>query len=109
MSPATSRPSTKKHCEPGVCPGVWISVIGTAPTVTRVARRVQHEVGVGRAGDALHAVGLLGLHVHLRGHAVEREELGDALDRPSAEVTADVVGVVVRDEHVGEAQAVGAR
>ena len=107
MSPATSRPSTKKHCEPGVWPGRVDQRDRHRADRHGVARRVEHEVGVGRAGDALHAVRLLGLHVHLRVDAVEREELGEALDRPAAEVTADVVGVVVRDEHVGEPQAVG--
>ena len=56
----------------------------------------------------LHAPRFFGLHVHLHVDVGEREQLGDALDRPAAEVTADVIGVVVRDEHAGEAHAVGA-
>ena len=72
----------------------------------RVAGRVEHEVGVGCAGHALHAVRLFGLHVHLRGHAVECEELGKPFDRPTAHASAHVIGVVMSDEHVGEVQAV---
>ena len=34
VSPATRRPSTKKHWLPGVCPGVWISSTSTEPTWT---------------------------------------------------------------------------
>ncbi len=68
VSPLTSLPSTKKHCEPGVCPGVWMSVIGIVADVDDVARRVQLEVGVGAPGDALDAPRLVGLHVQLRVH-----------------------------------------
>ena len=38
---------------------------------------------------------------------VDREEVGEAFDGPAAEIAADVILVVVRDEHVGEVQAVG--
>ena len=107
MSPATSRPSTKKHCEPGVCPGVWMSVIGTAPTVTvspdEWSTRSESDAPVTRFTPCASSA----CTCTFARHAVEREQLGDALDRPAAEVTAHVIGVVVRDEHVGEAQAVG--
>ncbi len=73
-----------------------------------VAGRVRDEIGVGAAGDALHAERLRFLHVHLRGDVVAREQLGEALDAPAAQAAADVVGVVVGDEHVGQAHPVGA-
>ena len=44
----------------------------------------------------------------LGGDVVPCEQLGDAFDAPAAEVAADVVGVVVRDEHPGHAHAVSA-
>ena len=91
-----------------MCPGVWISVIGTAPTVTvspdEWSTRSESDAPVTRftpwASSACTCTFAL--------DAVEREELGEPFDRPAAEVAADVVGVVVRHEHVGEPQAVGA-
>lgn len=34
VSPDTKHPPTWKHCEPGVCPGVWTRSISTSPTRT---------------------------------------------------------------------------
>ena len=107
MSPLTSLPSTKKHCEPGVWPGRVDERDRDRADLDDVARRVQREVGVGAAGDALDAPRFVRLHVQLGVDVGEREQLGDAGDRPTAEVTTDVVGVVVRDEHTREMHAVG--
>ena len=108
MSPETSIPSTKKHCEPGVWPGVWMSVIADRADLDDVARLVQHEIGVRAAGDALHAERFGRLHVDLGGDVGAAEQLGDALDAQAHHVPADVIGVVVGGEHAGEAHPVGA-
>src|SRR4029078_6405160 len=65
------------------------------------------EVGLRRAGAAHHTVRLGVVHVHGRRH-VEREELAQALDLPAAEVTADVILVVVRDQHARQPHALRA-
>ncbi len=45
--------------------------------------------------------------MELRVHARKREQLGDTGDRPAADRTANVIRVVMRDEHSGEAHTVG--
>ena len=74
-----------------------------------VAAVVQDEVGVGRAGHALHPRRLGPLHVERRCDIVHGKELACPLDRVAHEIAADVIGVVVGDERAGDAHAVGRR
>ena len=108
MSPATRRPSTRKHWLPGVCPGVQEPDRHVAGA-DLVAAVVHDEVGVGRAGHPLDPGRFGPLHVERRRHVVHGEELTRALDRVTHEVAADVIGVVVRDECAGDAHAVDRR
>ena len=71
VSPEIRRPSTRKHCEPGVCPGVWMKVHGHPPHVDRVAAVDLDEVGAEAPEEF--ALGLV--HVDLAG------------DRPSSSST----------------------
>ena len=63
-----------------------------------VAAVVQHEIGLRRAGHALHAEGLLPVDVDRRVDAVDAEEFRDAFDLPPRHRTADVIRVVVGHE-----------
>ncbi len=109
MSPATSRPSTRKHWLPGVWPGVCTRVIGIAPTRHHVATVVQDEIRLGCARDLLDAARFGPVDVDGRVDAIESEQRGDAFDLPPHEGAADVIRVVVGDERADDAQVVGTR
>ena len=68
---------------------------------------VQREVGVGEPGRALHPLGFGALHMYRDRATVEGEELPQSLDRVPHDVAATVIGVVVRRQDAGEAEAVG--
>ena len=72
-----------------------------------VATVVQREVGVGEAGAALHPLRLGALHVHGDRAVVGASSSRRPSMRVAHDVAAAVVGVVVRRQRTGEAEAVG--
>ena len=103
MSPATNLPSTRKHWPPGCDRADELD--GDVAHADLVAAAVLDQVGVGRLGDPLHPLGLVGLHVDR--HGMDGEQLPHAGDLVPRHVTADVVGVVVGGEGADQAHAVG--
>ena len=97
VSPATSRPSTRKHWLPGVWPGVWTSSMATSPTVTTSPLAWATSSSRRHPGGAHHPRGLGRLDVD--GDLDRLEQVGDALDAVAHQVAADVVGVEVGGEH----------
>ena len=109
MSPATSRPSTRKHWLPGRVTGRVHERDRDRADGHDVAAVVQHEIRLRRAGDALHAARLGPVDVDRRVDALEPEQRGDAFDLPAHERAADVIRVVVGDERADDPHAVRAR
>ena len=105
VSPATSRPSSRKHWLPGVWPGVCSSSISTSPTDDLVAVLVRGQVAERDAGDPRNPFRLMGVDVDR--HADPLQQLGQALELEAHHRAADVVGVVVGDQHPGQVHAVG--
>ena len=79
VSPDTNAPFTRKHCEPGVCPGVCRSSTSIDPDLHDVARRVLHEIALLDLRDLPHAGRFLLVHVDR--DRVLRDELREPFDR----------------------------
>ena len=79
--------------------------VADAHLVTAV---VDDEIGVGDARDVLDPRCLRPLHVQRCRQVIDGKELANTLDRVAHEITADVVGVVVRHERTRDAHAVDA-
>ena len=105
MSPATSRPSTRKHWLPGVWPGVWISSTSTWPTCSTSPLWWATRSAAPDAGRALHPGHLVGLDVDRHLHLLEQG--ADPFERPPAHLPAEVIGVEVGPQHAGQPHAVG--
>ena len=105
VSPATRRPSTRKHWLPGVCPGVWIISTATCPTCTTSPLWCADQVGPTDAGRALHPGHLFGLDVDRHLHLLEQG--ADPLERPPAHLPAEVIRVEVGPQDAGQPHAVG--
>ena len=106
VSPATRRPSTRKHWLPGVWPGVWISSIGISPTITVSPPSCCDEIGRRRTPVTRCTHGASS-RLHVDRH---RRRAPAARRRPRSvahHVAADVVRVVVGGEGAGEPHAVG--
>ena len=105
MSPDTSRPSTRKHWLPGVCPGVCTSSTATAPTSTRSPLSWATRWSAVDPGGPLDPGHLVALDVD--GHLDPLEQGGRPLDGPPGHGPPQVVGVEVGAEHPHAAHAVG--
>ena len=105
MSPATSRPSTRKHWLPGVWPGVWIISTPTCADLQHVATVVGHESVAADTGGPLDPGHLVGLDVDRHLHLLEQR--ADPLERPAAHLPAEMIRMEVGAQHTGESHAVG--
>ena len=105
MSPATSRPSTRKHWLPGVWPGVWISSTRTRTDLDDVAAVVGDEVDAPDTGRALHPGHLVRLDVDRHLHLLEQR--ADPLETPTRHLPAEMIRVEVGPEDTGQPHAVG--
>ena len=88
---------------PGVCEQLDVDGADRHP----VAAVVAHHVPGVEAGDPGDRHGLLAMGVDRDRHPTE--QLGQALDPVAHHGPADVVGVVVGDEHAGDRHAIGGR
>ena len=106
VSPATSRPSTRKHWLPGVWPGVWMSSTVDAADPHDVAAVVRRPGRRRRRRSCARPTGTSSAWTWI-GHLHLLEQRADALERPAAHLPPEVVRVEVGPEHAGQPHAVG--
>ncbi len=104
MSPATRRPSTRKHWLPGCVRGVNQTNLDVA-NGHDVTGGVGDEVIRADPGGPLHPLDLLRLDMDRTG--VTLEESGDPLDVVTHDRSSDVIGVVVGGKNTDDRHPVG--